>query len=169
MAMLNMKNEFPKNDYTFYYPDLYLHKPRGDADKYPATIELLCSPYMIISFDSIEAHNPASGETSNLAPHGGYVIYYNQNGSTEYEFMYLLDNLSRFQILRSKSTIKIRVAHHCPDANIKSNFRRAINSYVSAWGYDLHKKNELERIEFDVIQHTLPNYNPGILAWRVDQ
>ncbi|MDV3440892.1 hypothetical protein R0G64_15800 [Pseudomonas otitidis] len=154
------EREFPLEDYSFFYPDLILHKSHGDLDKSPATVELLCSPYMIIR------HGPVAKEGGEGSVNDGYVIYYNQDGSTEHEFRYLLDSLSRFQILRGKCSIKIRVAHHSPDSNMKNNFQAAKNIYLAAWGMDEYKKMELERIEFEAINITTPNYMPGHLAWR---
>jgi len=158
MMRLVASKEFPDSDYSFLYPELLLHKRHGDNDNLPATIETLCSPYMIIK------HGPPDSNSDM----GGYVIYYNQSGSTDKEFKYLFDILSGLQILGTRETIKIRVAHHEPDQLIKSNYQSAINAYVSDWGLDEYKRRDLERIEFEVVTQTLPNYMPGILAWRVD-
>lgn len=161
MKNLHAEDEFPIKDYSFFYPDLYLHKSHGDPDSLPATVELLCAPYMIIKHG-----DPMSGKELDERGNEGYVIYYNQDGSTEYEFRYLLDSLSRFQILRQKCTIKIRVAHSNPDSLIKSNFETAKNIYLAGWGMDSYKKTELERIEFEVVNLSAPKYMPGVLAWR---
>lgn len=165
MMRLSTENELPKDDYSFFYPDLFLHKSHGDSDKYPASIEMLCSPYMIIKHEKFKNFDQSTGQEISESP-AGYVIYYNQDGSTEYEFMYLFDSLSRYQILSSKSKIKIRVAHHAPYTDIKSNFAKAIETYVRAWGFDEHKKKDLLRIEFDTVTMALPQYMPGLLAWR---
>jgi len=166
MNKLYAMNEFPREKYSFLYPDLYLHKAHGDPYEYPATIEMLCSPYMILKHGQFKVINEKTDVVETVCKDGGYVIYYNQDGSTEYEFIYLFDSLSRFQILSGNSTIKIRVAHHDPCKDIKSNYRKAINLYVSSWGYDDYKRKDLERIELEVVTKVVPNYNPGILAWR---
>ncbi|NRF49944.1 hypothetical protein HRF68_20245 [Pseudomonas stutzeri] len=161
MKSLIADSEFPKNDYSFFYPDLYLTRSHGDPDILPATVELICSPYMIIRHGAVEVDGDLEAGQRD-----GYVIYYNQSGETEQEFRYLLDSLSRFQILRGKCSIKIRVAHHSPSNKIMSNFQSAKNMYLLAWGSDSYKKIELERIEFDVINMAYPKYMPGVLAWR---
>lgn len=161
MKHLHALKEFPIDDYSFFYPELYLHRSHGDPEKLPATVELLCSPYMIVRHGPYVSPGVPDGSDSD-----GYVIYYNQSGSTEHEFRYLLDSLSRFQILRGKCSIKIRVAHHAPDSNIKINFQTAKNIYLTAWGTDQYKKAELDRIEFESISLLVPNYIPGHLAWR---
>lgn len=164
MKHLYSENEFPIKDYSFFYPELYLHRSHGDPDDLPATVELLCSPYMIIKHGSTTQIDPTNTDAGS--ENEGYVIYYNQDGSTEQEFRYLLDSLSRFQILRGKCSIKIRVAHHKPSPEMRSKFETAKNLYLAAWGMDSYKKSELERIEFGVVNTAIPNYVPGHLAWR---
>lgn len=164
MKHLHSEQEFPINDYSFFYPDLYLHKSHGDPDNLPATIELLCSPYMIVKHGSTRHIDPMNLDAGS--DNEGYVIYYNQDGSTEHEFRYLLDSLSRFQILRGKCSIKVRVAHHKPSPDMKSKFETAKNLYLAGWGMDSYKKTELERIEFEMVNIAVPNYVPGHLAWR---
>lgn len=166
MNHLQSRSEFPKKKYTFLYPDLILHKSHGDPENQPATIELLCSPYMIIKHGPVEFFDEVEEKVVTQG-RGGYVIYYNQNGSSDLEFLYLFDLLSRLQILSSQQTIKIRIAHHEPHLNLNSNYQRAINSYVSAWGDCSYKRRDLERIELEVVPVKVPNYSPGRLAWRV--
>lgn len=167
---LQSRNEMPKNNYNFFYPDLILHKihsDNGSREKYPATIETLCSPFMVIQHDSVEYYDEESRSTkSNGNP--GYVIYYNQKGDTEFEFMYLFDYLSRFQILISNKSIKIRIAHYDPSTNLKSNFQRAKNNYLELWGFDSSRERDLNRIEIELVAVAVPNYNPGVLAWRIE-
>jgi hypothetical protein len=154
---------FPLDDYTFLYPELYLHKHSGNYKNYPATIELLCAPFMLIK------HGPLKIEEGNKihrSGSGGYIIYYNRSGETEYEFMYLFDLLSRFQMLSSDKTISIRVANNNPSNLIKNNYRRAIEKYVREWGGDDFKRKDLERIEMVVINVSVHQFRPGVLAWR---
>lgn len=155
--------EFSKEDYSFYYPDLYLHKHHGDYNNYAATVELLCSPYMIVK------HGPIKGiENGEIVDKNGagYIIYYNQAGTTDHEFMYLFDSLSRFQLLSGEKTIKIRVAHWNPSPAIKNNYFRAKERYVSEWGDDSYKRADLDRIEFEVINTVVAQFRPGVLAWK---
>lgn len=167
---LQSRKELPQKKYNFFYPDLILHKihsDKGSRDRYPATIETLCSPFMVIQHDAVEYLDEDSGEKHSNG-NSGYVIYYNQKGETDFEFMYLFDYLSRFQILISKKSIKIRVAHHSPSPDLKSNFRRAQLHYLELWGNDESRKNDLERIEIETVSIAVPYYNPGLLAWRLE-
>jgi len=163
------KKELPDDDYSFHYPDLVLHKAHGDQKKYPATIEALCSSYMIMKHGPIAEYKLIDGKPTKIELNqSGYVIYYNESGETDKEFVYLFDVLSKLQILSSQELIKLRVANLNVDSNIRSNFQRAKNIYVADWGLDGHRKVDLDRIDFDVIPSTAPNYAPGILAWRID-
>lgn len=154
------EGEMPR-DYSFFYPELTLHKTSGDQDQYPATIELLCAPYMIVQWDEYKLPDLDDG-------HGlpGYIIYYNQPGSDYFEFLYLIDSLSRYQILNSKKRIMIRIAHDSPDVDAKANFIRAKSRYISDWGLDEHKRNAIERIDFDIVPSEVSRLTAGALAWR---
>jgi hypothetical protein len=163
------KKELPSDDYSFHYPDLVLHKAHGNQKKYPATIEVLCSPYMIMKHGPTIEYKSIDGKYEKIEVNqSGYVIYYNESGETDKEFVYLFDVLSKLQILSSPELIKLRIASLKVDDNIRSNFQRAKNVYIADWGFDGHRKVDLDRIDFDVIPATAPNYNPGILAWRID-
>lgn len=161
--------ELPSDDYSFLYPDLVLHKAHGDQGQYPATIETLCSPYMILKHGPITEYKEVDGKPVKTQKNpSGYVIYYNESGKTASEFVYLFDVLSRLQILSSQNTIKFRVASLSIDSSIRSNFERAKHTYISDWGLDGHRKRDLDRIEFDTVPAISPNYSPGMLAWRVN-
>ncbi|MEM5730589.1 hypothetical protein AAEI00_02655 [Shewanella algae] len=136
--------------------------------KYPATIEALCSPYMIMKHGPITEYKVIDGKPIKTELNqSGYVIYYNETGGTDKEFVYLFDVLSKLQILSSQELIKLRVANLNVNDNIRSNFERAKNIYVADWGLDGHRRIDLDRIEFDIVPATAPNYSPGILAWRI--
>lgn len=161
------KKELPSDDYSFLYPDLVLHKAHGNNEIYPATIETLCSPYMILKHGAFREYKKEINGLHDVGP-PGYIIYYNKRGETDKEFVYIFDILSRLQILSSQTSIKFRVASIEVDSKIRSNYERAKNVYISDWGLDGHRKKDLDRIEFEIVPQTAPNYNPGILAWRID-
>ncbi len=98
----------------------------------------------------------------------GYLIYYRRDGSTEIEFRYLFDALSRFQILNANKDLKIRirVANRHHNSSIISNFNAAINSYVTEWGEDENRKRKLQAIELEIVNHAIPNYKPEVIGWE---
>jgi len=167
MNDLYANGKMPNDDYSFYYPDMQLHKVHGQLNNLPATIETLSSPYMIVHFNEVTKFNESSREVEQVAG-AGYTIFYNQDGSTDLEFIYLFDTLSRFQILNSKATIQIRVLHQSPATTINSNYKRAITQYVSAWDFDAYKKEQLESIKFDVVTFTTQRFIAENVGWRVN-
>lgn len=142
-------------DYTFYYPDLVMWRRQGDVWSQPATIEALTSPYLIIKHKATKLSS------------SGYVIYYNRSGSSTEEFEYFLDSLSRYQMLESGESIRVRVTHDAPHAEIKSIFHKAKKRYVKSWGFDPIRESILDEITIEPITAMTDTYNPGDMGWRV--
>lgn len=146
-------DELPK-EYSFYYPDLVMVRRHGDGINQAATIESLTGPYLIIRH----------GEADNCSP--GFLIYYNRPGASAEEFEYFLDSLSRFQMLESDQTIRIRVADVSAIDDLKSVFAKAKKKYAKSWGFDPARESILEKIEIDRITSVTNTYNPGDMGWR---
>ncbi|EPG2417749.1 hypothetical protein [Stenotrophomonas maltophilia] len=140
--------------YTFYYPDLMLARRSGGMWDQQATVEVLAGPFVVIRYPSTDVVS------------GGYVIYYNRAGGTQQEFEYLIDCLSRFQVLESCSKIVIRMAGDDVNDDYKSNFHGAVQNYARAWGFDSTRKAQLSSIFIDRIQQLRSAYNPGDCGWR---
>lgn len=140
--------------YSFYYPDLVLSRRVGDVWDQQATIEVLAGPFVIIKY-------PREDERP-----GGYLIYYNRAGETISEFEYLIDCLSRFQILDSGEKIRLRVSHSAVSQDYKSNFGFAVQRYAKAWALDSDRSARIESIEIDRVQTNVASYNPGDCGWR---
>lgn len=149
---------FPRHRYTFLYPEMVLHKPSGDYWSRPATMELIAAPYMIIHHGAVHAGS-IDGERSQTH-NEGYIIYYRRSGESEFEFMYLFDALSRFQLLKGDKDLKIRIRVICRNssANLRSNYMSAIASYVRDWNEDEHRRAILERIELEIVTMAVHNY-----------
>ncbi|GLQ96146.1 hypothetical protein [Dyella mobilis] len=154
MAHLSFIGEM-SNDYTFVYPDLVRWKRQGDIWDQSATIETLTSPYLIIKY-----RNNGDKKTS------GYVIYYNRGGEYTEEFMYLIDTLSRFQILSERLPIKIRMTSPNEKKPYLNNFEKAKSRYLREWNLDEIRKNELDQISVESIQKVVPNYSAMKAGWR---
>jgi len=142
------------NDYTFYYPDLILRHRHGDIWNRAATIESLTGPFFIVK------HN---GAGSNLP---GFIVYYNREGATVEEFEYLIDCMSRFQLLESGQSVHVRCVFSDASSILKSNFATAVNRYAKAWGFEAERQKVLEAIEIDRINTFISNYNHGDIGWR---
>lgn len=161
---LNAEDSFPIKNYFFFYPELKLHRTRGDLYKRPATIELLCGPFFVVGHDEVQNYDEVSKGLIKTYDEG-YIVFYNRPGESTEEFMYLFDVLSSYQFLDGDSKIRIRVAHHLPNQNIRSIFKAAINMYIVDWGFDDYKKERLESIEFEVIEIQKTSFSQVELGW----
>lgn len=161
---LHAEGSFPVKDYYFHYPDLKLHKTSGAKATRPATIEMIAGPFLTIEHSAVKKYDETSGVVEDTYP-AGYVIYYNRPGRSHLEFMYLFDTLSNYQILDGSHPIRIRVAHYSPANDVRSNFEKAINSYVQDWGFDDYKKNRLKQITIDIVEITKTTFSKQDIGW----
>jgi hypothetical protein len=118
-------------NYYFYYPNLELHRTQGEEVEFPATIEVLCGPYLIIGNFSVEQENHDTGEIIKFKP--GFIVYYRLSGSTQEEFLFLIDQLSRYQMFNNQKKVNIRQVHLKPDDNAETNFNNALIEYNKTW------------------------------------
>jgi hypothetical protein len=133
------------DDYTFYYPDLVLSKRHGSEWGQPASIEALTSPWLMLKYKS-------KGDPGK----SGYVIYYNRQGSTVDEFVYLLDALSHYQMLLSEHDIKIKLVDACDNA--LENLNKAKHRYLMDWGFDGFRKDQLEKVEAEHMKNMVSDF-----------
>lgn len=151
MALLRDSGELNR-DCSFYYPDLVMRR-RRDGGHQAATIESLTGPYLIIKHKKCENTEQ------------GYIIYYNRAGTSVEEFEYFLDSLSRFQMLESDQSIKVRVINS-PAADLKSIFDQAKHRYVRAWGFLEERERIVHNISISRVTNVTSTYNPGEIGWR---
>ncbi len=162
---LAANRKFPslwENKYWFFYPELCLHKTHFNKYERPAAIELLTSQLMIIGHDEIK-------EGEKLILNKGYVVYYNGRGDSIEEFVYLLDTISKYQILDSAENIRIRCTSPDKNVDIIAIFKNAINHYASAWGFDKFKEDRLRLIEdnFELVTQSKELLSEINIGWRV--
>ncbi|AIW15087.1 hypothetical protein VITU102760_21840 [Vibrio tubiashii] len=167
MNELISESTFPKDDYGFYYPQLTYHKVTNTKHNLPATIELLASPFLIIKHGPVEEYDKRKGCLCEVSPEG-FIVYYNREGSKDLEFLYLLDTLSKFQILDGSNRIQIRVAHPNRDKSIRTNFRRAVEKYAHDWGYDEEAKEYLDSIQLTTVPLVKQFYCTEEISWSRD-
>lgn len=138
----NRKFPFPEDGkHWFFYPELYLHKTHFSRYERAATIEMLSSPFIIIGHDDVLDNQ------NNVREPAGYIVYYNGKGETTDEFVYLLDTLSRNQLLDSDLKISVRCTHRHKSPDITTQFKKAVQEYQAAWGFDQYKAKRLSEIE----------------------
>lgn len=159
-------NTFPreKKKYSFFYPELHLHKTSNEKKDRAATIEMISSPILIIEHETMYDHDDDGKK--EICSKNGYIIYYNMKGEEAIEFEYLFDMLSKYQILDGDHRLRIRVAHDSPHKNIKSFFERAKTNYSNAWRINTDEKSKLNRIEFELCSIVQKKFSEVEMGWR---
>ncbi|WP_430457914.1 hypothetical protein [Rheinheimera sp.] len=154
---------FDESKHWFYYPELYLHKTHFNKYERAASLEMICSDFIIVGHDSV------ANNLNQIVENAGYVVYYNGRGEKREEFIYLLDTLSRNQLLDSSASIKIRCTHHDKHPDITTSFKNAINDYSAAWGFDDYKRSRLSEIlqNFHTISQIKTILSDVNVGWRV--
>jgi hypothetical protein len=138
LSGLYSEHILPHEDlWSYYYPDLVRKKKIQNSGR-AATLEMLTSPYIVLSYPAVD---------SKLA---GYIVYYRGVGSRAEEFLYLLDYLTHYQMVRPG--IEIRVRMLAPDENAPARFVRAVDEYIENFdGQESDLANQLRSIKFDVM------------------
>lgn len=147
--------------YRFFYPDLTLWKRRvADDVRTAATIETLLSPYFILRHDAVRDDN------DEVIVRPGSLIYYSRRGDTIDEFVYLLDSLLRYQLVKANEVIRIRIFNRERSENFKSNFDKAKTKYCRTWGFEGTREEEINHITIEAISQICPNYAPDEIGWK---
>lgn len=145
--------------YRFVYPDQTLWKRHtAEDERVGATIEMLLSPYFVIRYSAF-SHDQTQVRR-------GAVVYYSRCGDTVEEFVYLLDVLSRYQLINSNEDLCVRVCSTTTSSNLKNNFDRAKSRYCQMWGFEGSRQQEVDSISIDTVQQITPNYKANELGWR---
>ncbi|EJS0044198.1 hypothetical protein NZR18_004432, partial [Salmonella enterica] len=166
LSQLSHKREFPLGKkYQFFYPDLSLHKVSGSPEELPATVELLTGPFLIIKHNDVRHCNEETSQWETTFKHG-YIIYYNGEGKNELEFIYILDTLSKYQLLDGNENIRIRIVNPNIHKDVRSIFMRAKDSYCQEWGFDEHKKTIIDAIDFQQVEFTKPRFSSVEIGWE---
>lgn len=160
---LSIQDKTLSSVYRFFYPDLTLWKRHSvDDQRNGATIETLLSPYFILKHNAITS----DAEKNDVLVRAGSLVYYSRAGDTVDEFVYLIDSLSRYQLVNSKEDIRIRVFNQDRSPNLMTNFERAKERYCSTWHFDGEREAEVKAITISAINQLSPNYTPDEIGWR---
>lgn len=128
LKLTGRNQKLNNKDYSFYYPDLEKRKNViPSEDICPATIESFFGPWLILDYfkpNTLEGDN-TRGITE------GYIIYYFDKGNTVEEFVYLIDYLFKFQLLKDNIQIDIRGINSHEMAS--ANWNNAKSTYGSRY------------------------------------
>lgn len=126
-----------EDNWSYFYPDLVRKKKIQNSGR-AATLEMLTSPYIVLSYPAVDSR-PA-----------GYIVYYRGAGSRTEEFLYLLDHLTHYQMV--KPDIEIRVRMLDPEENAPARFERAVDEYIENFdGQESDLAKQLRAIKFDLM------------------
>ena len=101
----------------FEYPHLVRKKKLQVQQARAATIDMLLGPWITLGYDPFGDRKP------------GYVVFYAGHGECTEEFLYLIDYLMHYQMVRPGIDIRIRTLD--PDPNSAAYFKRAIDEYIA--------------------------------------
>jgi hypothetical protein len=103
----------------FEYPNLVRKiKVQVEIAK-AATVDMLTGPWITLSYDSINGKRP------------GFLVFYRGKGESTEEFLYLIDYLMHYQMIKVELDIKVRTLE--PDPNAAAFFERAITEYTEKY------------------------------------
>lgn len=132
--------------YEFLYPHLSQKANVVTKWEAPATLEALSSAWLTLQY-----------KTENKE--AGVIIYYRRNGESREEFMYLIDYLFHFQIVRDYSPIEIKLVEPCRAAT--ANFSKAIDAFLAECeeGDVLPLKEQLKNISVRQITNVVAHFS----------
>ena len=136
-----------------YYPNQRLSKnivSNSIVPPLPCTIEMICSTYTVIQYEKNSTK--------------GFLIYYNGEGTTKEEFMYLFDYLTSVQIPFNEN-LKIRASNANISKNIINNFRMAKQTYLQDWNFSEAIVESLKDLDIFVIDQNIPNFIETLQGW----
>jgi hypothetical protein len=116
LMLLYSKHVLPHEDHwSFFYPDLVRRK-KVQVFARAATLEMLTGPWIILSYPPHAEHS------------AGFVVYFRGPGKHAEEFLYLLDHLMHYQMVKQGIAIEIRTLD--ADENAPAQFKRAVDEYI---------------------------------------
>lgn len=150
--------QLPQHDNCFFnYPQL-ARKPNLKLESAKAaTVEMLVGPWITLEYREENRK--------------GLVIFYKRRGTTEEEFIYLLDHLRHYQLLVEKMDIRVYFqSNHHPIAIV--NFQKAKQRYLEELeenGIENSLGNLVKNIETGKLEKIITSYSQTELGMRYEQ
>jgi hypothetical protein len=143
----------PKEHCKFFYPHLVRRKNVQPEHARAATLEMLTSPWVILSYTDPQKQNSK-----------GFIIFYKRSGMSVDEFLYLIDYLMHYQMLTEDTKVFIKILD--PDTNAAALFRKATDQYKEEYEGGIEIKNKLDAIEFEQINNVRTKFSELELGMR---
>lgn len=139
MQLLYSDHVIPHEDnWVFHYPDL-VRKKKVQVSARAATLEMLTGPWIILSYPATKQNPP------------GYIVYFRGSGKYTEEFLYLLDYLMHYQMVKQGIAIQIRTFDTAENAH--ALFNRAVDEYIENYeGQESDFAANLRAIKFELME-----------------
>lgn len=121
----------------FFYPHLVRKKNIQLDNAKAATLEMLTSPWIILSYKDENRK--------------GFIIFYKRKGDTIEEFLYLIDYLLHYQILITENKIQIFHLFCVPES--PAFFDKAKAQYIELYGGGQDIENKINGISFEKMRN----------------
>ena len=128
----------------FHYPHLVQRPNLRLQTSKAATLEMLTSPWIILEHDYDSAKH-------------GFIIYYRHQGDEVGEFLYLIDYLKHYQLLKPAVKVLIKVLN--PSAVAHPTFSKAIQQYSEECGEDTPISGLLKAIAFESMSKIVSTFS----------
>jgi hypothetical protein len=124
----------PEPNCRFEYPHLVRKKKVQVQRAKAATIEVLAGPWITLAYDAYAGNPP------------GIVVFYSRQGKDVQEFLYLIDYLLHYNMLKPGVDVRVRTLE--PAQNSAAIFERAISEYVENYHGGEEIDNLLRKIDY---------------------
>lgn len=105
----------------YFYPQLVRRANVQLEKAKAATLEMLTAPWIVLGYKKTKERDRR-----------GVVVFYRRKGETSQEFMYLLDYLRHYQVLREDTDVRIKTLDTIPTAH--ASFQKAVQQYIEELG-----------------------------------
>ena len=146
------KKQLPEaGDCSYKYPELMRRKNVQPSLARAATVEMLTGPWILLE------HGPIPAAMNVAASTGGIVVFYKGKGENTEEFLYLIDSLMSYQMIKPNVRIRIRLLDAADHA--QKNFRHAQDEYIKLYGGGTEIETLLRAIEFGSIANVHTSFS----------
>lgn len=147
----------PKDDCSYYFPDLITKKLNKTGEQLAATVEMLTGPLQILRYKI-----PGGSATT------GMKIYYRRSGTSVEEFIYLFDYLFHFQLVENDSIKEIEFRLVYPDRLAAANFEAAKTVYSERFQHDKEFAVRFKKVSYSSIVSIISQYSDIEIGMRYE-
>lgn len=133
----------------FYYPQLVRRANIQQEKAKAATLEMLTSPWITLEY-----------ENQKVKGRSGIIVFYRRRGETPDEFVYLIDYLRHYQLLKDSIDVSIKILDTSPTA--PASFQKAVAKYIEEMGEgdkDSNLSELVKRIRYSKMNQVVSSFS----------